>query len=267
MSTNKTTPVAVIVGASTKYQSHDDGADLPLSVRWGLGGALSQRFAKSYTVVLMARRAEELRDLAQAIEGQGGRAIAVVCDVTDNNSVQTAFAQAAGIGPIEVVVYNVAPAFPPGVTFANLPLPHEVDPAYLNMALDIGVTGCLRCVRAVIPDMLAAGKGTILLSGATLALRGGALLALWSPVKFALRSLGQSLNQAYGAKGIHVAHVVIDGLIDSPALRHQFAGQEVAFLDPAEIADAYMMLVEQPKSCWSYELQLTPQGSSLGMRL
>ena len=72
MSTNKTTPVAVIVGASTKYQSHDDGADLPLSVRWGLGGALSQRFAKSYTVVLMARRAEELSDLAQVIEGQGG---------------------------------------------------------------------------------------------------------------------------------------------------------------------------------------------------
>lgn len=260
-------PVAAIVGATSKYDQHGDPAELPPTVRWGLGGALSQRFAKDYEVVAMGRRVEELHPLVEEISRQGGRATPFACDVVDDDSVQEAFDKAKEVGDIEVLVFNVAPPYPPGVTFENLPLPHEIDPAVLQRGFDVGVTGCLRCVRAVIGPMLTAGKGAILLTGATQALRGGASFASMSPIKFGLRSLSQSLFQAYAPRGIHVAHVVIDGPIDSPALRAQLAGQDTAFLDPGDIAGAYAMLVRQPPSCWSYELQLTPSRANPGMRL
>lgn len=208
-----------------------------------------------------------MADLVKEIEDQGGHAIPMACDVTDDTAVEETFSQIADIGNIEVLIYNVAPPYQPGTNFSNLPQPHEVDPEHLQNGFDIGVTGCLRCVRAVIPPMLKAKKGSILLSGATQGFRGSATFASMSPIKFALRSFGQSLFQAYAPRGIHVAHVVIDGAIDSPGLREQFADADVAFLDPAEIAESYMMLVNQPPTCWSYELQLTPFNSALGMRL
>ncbi|MBK7665414.1 MAG: SDR family NAD(P)-dependent oxidoreductase [Sterolibacteriaceae bacterium] len=259
--------IAVIVGARSKHDKYGDSAGLSAHIRWGLGGALSLRFAQDYTVVLMGRSAEELAPVVEEVARQGGHAVPIACDVTDDLSVDQAFAQASALGRIEVMVFNVAPPFPPGVTVANLPLPHEIDPAYLQRGFDIGVTGALRCVRAVIGPMLDAGRGTILLSGATAALRGGASFAAMSPIKFGLRSLGQSLFQAYAPRGVHVAHVVIDGPIDSPGLRALFKGQEVAFLDPGELAEAYVMLANQPASCWSHELQLTPNLASIGTRL
>ena len=271
MKEQDTKPVAVIVGAGSKYtQDSDINSDtqkVPATMRWGLGGALSQRFAKDYTVVLMGRREEKMAELVTEIESQGGRAIAVACDVTDTSAVRTAFDRARLSGDIEVLVYNAAPPYPPGVTFDRMPLPHEVPVEHLQFGFDVGVTGCLRCVQEVIKPMQEAGRGTILLTGATQALRGAASFASMSPIKFALRSLGQSLFQAYAPQGIHVAHVVIDGPIDSPGIRTQLTGQDTAFLDPGEIADAYVMLANQPRSCWSYELQLTPNRGAPGMRL
>ena len=121
-----------------------------------------------------------------------------------------------------MLVFNTGSGWQPGFSYQNLPKPHQIDPNFLNSAFDVGVTGCLRCVKQVIEPMIEAKKGTILLSGATAGLRGGAKFALFAPVKFALRSLGQSMFNEYAKQGVHVAHVVIDGVIDSP-MTHSWA--------------------------------------------
>ncbi|MFK7807620.1 MAG: SDR family NAD(P)-dependent oxidoreductase, partial [Saprospiraceae bacterium] len=214
-------PVAVIFGAGSKYNNENNSANTPATIRWGLGGALSQRFAKDYTVVLMSRRPHELFDLLEEIKLQGGHAVPIACDVTKDEAVKSAFKKASKIGNIEILIYNAAPPYPPGSTFSKMPLPHEFDPNHLQRGFDVGVTGCLRCVQNIIKPMLEAGKGKILITGATQALRGAAGFSSMSPIKFALRSLSQSLFQAYASRGVHVSHVVIDGPIDSPGIRKQ----------------------------------------------
>ncbi len=235
---------------------------MPAELRWGLGGALSLRFSQDFTVVLMARNTKKLEPLIEEIHHRGGRAVAITCDVSDDESVASAFEQAKTHGHIDALVFNASP-----FKLASLPAPHHVDPTLLQQGFDVGVSGCLRCVNQVIEPMIAAGRGSILLSGATLGLRGAPAFASMSPIKFALRSLGQSMYQSYAPQGVHVGHVVLDGIIDSPGTRAQFSGNNMQFLDPRDIADAFMMLHQQPKSCWSYELQLTPNQSAPGMRL
>lgn len=262
MSTDK---VCVIVGAGSKHDKEGTATDLPVTSRWGLGGALPLRFAAGgFHVLLLARRVENCEAVAEAVRAAGGTATVVSCDVTDDASVKAAFDVAKSHGTIEVMIYNAAPGFPPGRTFGNMPAPHEIDAAYLQGAFDVGVTGCVRCVSQVVPEMLERGRGTILLSGATMALRGGAKFGALAPVKTALRSYGQSMFQEYAPKGVHVAHVVIDGVIHSPAT----LGWDIKmYQDPADLADAYFMLHEQKPSVWSYEIQLSPCLSGVGMRM
>lgn len=258
--------VAVIVGCGSKHDKDGSDTELPPTSRWGLGGALSMRFAAAgFHVVLMGRRSEVGEAVAAEVRSQGGVATPVVCDVADDASVKAGFDAAKVIGDIEVVVFNCAPGFPPGRNFSNLPKPHEVDTDYLQTGFNIGVTGCVRCVRECVPDMIERGRGSILLSGATMAMRGGANFACMSPVKFALRSLGQSMFQEYSPKGIHVAHVVIDGVIESPNTKPW--GANMMLQDPSDIADAYVALHEQKPSVWSYELQLSPCKGTVGQRL
>ena len=114
--------------------------------------------------------------------------------------------------------------------------------------------------------MLASGGGSFLVSGATMALRGGAGYACMAPLKAALRTYSQSMYNAYAKHGIHVAHVVIDGVVDSPDT-HQFASQVGQLMHPAEIAQAYVMLHQQPPTVWSHELQISTPKTNLGMRL
>merc|ERR1712216_483574 len=204
----------------------------------------------------MGRRSEIGEAVAAEVQSKGGSATCVVCDVAKDDSVREAFAMAKSVGTIEVLVFNVAPGFPPGRSFADLPVPHEVDPEYLTGGFNIGVTGCVRCVREVAPDMLERARGSILLSGATMALRGGSNFGCMAPVKAALRSLGQSMYQEYAPKGVHVAHVVIDGVIESPNTEPW--GEKVMLQDPSDLADAYIALHDQKPTVWSYELQLSP---------
>lgn len=229
-------------------------------------------------VVLLARRQAVLDAVGSAVREAGGEATTLTCDVCDDASVAAAFQEVSAIGPtIDVLVYNVAPPFQG--EFGSFPAPHEVDPALLTQGFDIGVSGCLRCVKHAVPGMLERGRGTILLSGATMAIRGGQAFACQSPVKFALRSLSQSMYQSYAPAGVHVAHVVIDGrcgctaamaatlflrcellqhctelhgavrvrssgVIDSPNT-HAW-GEKMQLMDPAAIADAYLALHNQP---------------------
>lgn len=258
--------VAVIVGCGSKHDKDGSDTELPATSRWGLGGALSLRFAVAgFHVVLMGRRSEIAEAVAAEVKAQGGQATCAVCDVANDDSVREAFNTAKDVGNIEVMVFNVAPGFPPGRNFSNLPVPHEVDPEYLTAGFNIGVTGCVRCIREVAPDMIERGRGTILLSGATMALRGGNTFACMAPVKAALRSLGQSMYREYAPKGVHVAHVIIDGVIESPNTKPW--GEKVMLQNPSDLADAFVALHDQKPTVWSYEIQLSPMKGDLGQRL
>lgn len=278
--------VAVIVGCGSKHDKDGAGTHLPPTSRYGLGGALSIRFATEggYHVVLMGRRSAILQEIANEVTRAGGTASTVVCDVANDESVATAFGTARSFGTIEVLVFNASAPLPPGTTFMTLPKPKDVEPDYLNFAINISVTGALRCVKQVLDGMIANKKGAVLLSGATMSLRGGPTFAALSPAKFALRSLGQSLYQEYAPQGVHVrtphpnanrialtqvAHVIIDGVIESPNTEPWglAAGGKVQLQDPKDIADAYIALVRQPPSCWTHELQISPQLGGIGMRL
>ncbi|KAJ8606080.1 hypothetical protein CTAYLR_005187 [Chrysophaeum taylorii] len=256
--------VAVIVGAGSKWDEDGNAKHLEPSVRFGLGGALSLRFARDYHVVLMGRRTAVLEEVAAEVRKIGGEATVVSVDVTSDESVDAAFDVAKSVGFVEVLVFNCGPPMPKGVTFATLPLPGDLDPAYLKMAYDVGLVGAARCVKRVVGPMLEAGNGNIIFSGATMSLRGGAKFSAMSPTKFALRSYAQSCFQAYAPKGIHVSHVVVDGVIDSPATR---SFNNVQHQNPADLAEAYFHLTKQPKTTWTHELQLSPNQSGIGMRL
>jgi len=259
------TKVAVVVGAGTKY-SQDGGAEMPPSSRWGLGGALSLRFAAGgFHVVLLGRRVPILEEVADAVRAEGGTATTCACDVTDDDSVKRAFDVARDVGDVEVLLFNAAPGLPEGRDFWNMPAPHEVDPAYLQTAFNIGVTGCVRCTKHVMPQMLERKRGTVLLTGATMSLRGSAKFAALSPVKFALRSLGQSMFQEYAPQGVHVGHVILDGVIESPGTLA--VGEKVTLLNPAHLADVYFDLHLQKSTTWSYEIQVSPQSGTVGTRM
>lgn len=154
----------------------------------------------------------------------------------------------------------------------------DVDPKKdLAPGLDLNVYGAVHFAQAVIPLLLAGGGGSLIFSGATAALRGGNKLSAFSPSKFALRSLSQSLAREFGPQGVHVAHTILDGLIDTPAMHKRFGkGEEgkVSFkgceecartdlgvrqrLTPESIAAAYVYLAQQPKDCWTQELDMRP---------
>jgi NAD(P)-dependent dehydrogenase (short-subunit alcohol dehydrogenase family) len=200
-----------------------------------------------------------------------GKCTTMVCDATSDAAVAAAFEKAKELGTVVCLVYNCAPGFPKDastgetVSFANLPAPHEVDPAYLNSAFDIGVTGCVRFARHFLPYFVEKKGGTFLVSGATMALRGAPKFGALAPVKSALRTYCQAMSQTYHKQNVHIAHVVIDGVVDSPNTRSWAAN--VDLICPADLAQAYIALHNQPRTVWSHEIQLTPSGDSLGMRL
>lgn len=260
--------VAVIVGCGSKHDKEGSAEHMEPTSRYGLGGALSIRFGTvgGYHVVLMGRRSNILREVADEVEKAGGTASTVVCDVAQDESVEKAFEEAKKIGKIEVLVFNASAPFPEG-GIQNLPKPKDVDPDYLNFSFNISCVGALRCCKQVLDDMISAKKGAILLSGATMSLRGSPKFAALSPSKFALRSLGQSLYQEYAPHGVHVAHVIIDGVIASPNTESWATQHNLQLQDPKDIADTYIALVNQPPTCWTHEIQISPQRGGIGMRL
>lgn len=124
-------------------------------------------------------------------------------------------------------------------------------------------TGCLGAFHAaqlVLPAMLEAGAGALIFSGATASVKGGAKFGAFAPAKFALRGLAQSLARAYGPRGVHVAHVVIDGVIWGERAAKRFGMTPEACMDPGEIAESYLALLDQKPSSWTHELDLRPAG-------
>lgn len=212
----------------------------------GLGAALAQRFAAGgYATALLSRSAAHRDPIVRGITTNGGSAAGHDCDVTDPASVAAAFAEVRKTqGDPGVLIYNAGVFVVGGLL--------ELDPARFENAWRVNCLGAFLCAREVVPAMRGAHSGTLLFTGATASLRGGARFAGLAVGKFGLRALSQSLAREWGPRGIHVANVIIDGQIGSPSR----SGEK--YLDPQAIAESYWQLHAQPRSAWTLEQDLRP---------
>jgi NAD(P)-dependent dehydrogenase (short-subunit alcohol dehydrogenase family) len=221
------------------------------------GGAIARRFACEGLVACAVRRnADKLAPLVQAIQSEGGTAHAFGCDARKEEDI---VALVAGIerdiAPLEVAVFNIGA----NVRFNVTDTTERVYRKVWEMAALAGfLTG-----REVAKAMLPRGRGTIIFTGATASLRGGAGFSAFAGAKHALRALAQSMARELGPQGIHVAHVVIDGAIDTAFIAENFPQRyalkdQGGILDPGSIAETYWQLHRQPRNAWTHELDLRP---------
>ncbi len=221
------------------------------------GGAIARRFAREgYIACVMRRSADKLAPLVQRIEAEGGQARAFGSDARDEAAVTALVAQIEReVAPIEVAVFNIGA----NVRFAVTDTTERV----YRKVWEMGALAGFLMGREVARAMLPRGRGTILFTGATASLRGGAGFAAFAGAKHALRALAQSLARELGPQGIHVAHIVIDGAIDTAFIAQNFPERyalkdRAGILDPEHIADNYWHLHAQPRSAWTHELDLRP---------
>jgi NAD(P)-dependent dehydrogenase (short-subunit alcohol dehydrogenase family) len=219
----------------------------------GNGVALSRLFAqRGYQVAMLARRAERLERWAEEIPG----ARAFACDVTDPDAVASTFSTIRReLGPVRVLVHNAAMG-----VFGEF---MDVKPAQLEAAFRVNTLSLLHCGQAAARDMLAAGEGAIVVTGNTASRRGRAAFAGFAPTKAAQRILAEAMARSLGPRGVHVAYVVIDAVIDLPWTRERYLGKpDEFFAKPADIAETVWHLAHQPRSAWSFEVDLRPFGES-----
>lgn len=224
------------------------GAALITGVGPGLGASLARRFARGGCAIgLVARQADFIEELAREISRAGGRATAVVADIGYPDQMRTAVQRVrAELGKITVLLHNASASSGEGLLGTT---PEEFQSAWRIAAL-----GGFVAARETAPDMIAAGEGAMLFTGATSSVRGGGWLA-FSSAKFALRGLVQSLARELWPQGVHVAHVVVDGVI-GPAGAVSLPNDPQ--LDPDTMAETYWQLVQQPRAAWTLELDLRP---------
>jgi NAD(P)-dependent dehydrogenase (short-subunit alcohol dehydrogenase family) len=217
----------------------------------GTGAALARRFATGgHRVAMIARSADRLSELAGTIPGARGYA----ADVGDAAAVRDAFARIRSeLGPVDTLLYNAGS----GVFAPFLDTPPELFEA----AWRVNALGLLLCAREVAPAMVEAGRGTILVTGATASLRGGVNFAAFAPAKAAQRSLAQSMARSLGSRGVHVGYVIVDGVIDIPVTRAMLSDRpDDFFLSPDAIAETFWQLAHQDRSAWTFELDVRPFG-------
>ncbi len=221
----------------------------------GLGAALARCFAESgMNVTVAARNPDRLAGLVDSLTEHGVNAAAVACDATDERSVRALFDRTKdGPGEPDVVVYN-AGAFVPGSIL-------DIEPAEFERCWRVGCFGGFLVGQAAARQMTArvdrgGSGGTIIFTGATASLRGGARFANLAVGKFGLRAVAQSMARELGPRGVHVAHVIIDGVIASERSGGPAPGD--SRLDADAIAANYLALHRQPRSAWTLELDLRP---------
>lgn len=221
------------------------------------GSAVARRFAKEgFTVCVARRTGAALRPLVDEITESGGRALAFSLDARREHQMVSFFDRVESeVGPIEVVVFNVGGN-------VRFPILETTAQKYFKVWEMCALAGFL-AGREAVRVMLPRGRGTVLFTGATASLRGGAGFAAFAGGKAALRALAQSMARELGPQGLHVAHVVVDGLIDTAFTREHFAQHVAAagpdgILNPDHIADAYWWLHRQSPDAWTFELDLRP---------
>jgi len=266
--------VAVVVGATSKWQADGrntklahgkvlDDSGLPVGIRWGIGGALAQKFAKQgFFVVLTTRAARNAAALAEAIQTQGGECMTVELDLARQETVSRAFAAIRErVGDPHVLLYNAG-----YLEGRDLPpekeLLEHVPLEIFETAQHIASRGPFLVAKEVLPAMRKRGEGSFLITNNAASLRGRKRVtgqSLYYP-RVMMRTLAQVLTEEYSEHGVHVANVIIDGLIDSPGTRALPRAQQrpEIVMNPEKIAEAFYYLHTQDKSCWTHELQLTP---------
>jgi len=221
------------------------------------GGAIARRFAREGLTACVTRRsADKLVPLVQRIQAEGGQARAFGSDAREEAQVVELVATIEReVGPLEVAVFNIGANVRFKVT--------DTTERVYRKVWEMGALSGFLMAREVAKVMLPRGRGTILFTGATASLRGGAGFSAFAGAKHALRALAQSLARELGPQGIHVAHVVIDGAIDTAFIAQNFPERyalkdRAGILDPDHIADNYWHLHQQPRSAWTHELDLRP---------
>jgi len=221
------------------------------------GGEIAKRFAREgYTACVTRRQAEKLQPLLDEIRAAGGQAHGFGSDARKEEEVaELVETIERDIGPIEAFVFNIG---------ANVPcsILEETPRKYFKIWEMACFAGFLTA-QAVARRMVARERGTILFTGATAGTRGAAGFAAFAGAKHGLRALAQSMARELGPRNVHVAHVVVDGAIDTAFIRDSFPERyalkdQDGILDPAHIADSYWFLHAQPRDAWTFELDLRP---------
>ncbi|KPU93594.1 glucose 1-dehydrogenase [Variovorax paradoxus] len=235
------------------------GAGVALIIGAGdsTGGAIARRFAAGgYTACVTRRDAQKLQPLVESIEAAGGKAVAFGSDARKEEEVIALFEQVEReVGPVEVLVFNIGANVPSSIL-------EETARKYFKI-WEMACFGGFLNGREAAKRMVERGRGTIIFTGATAALRGAANFAAFAGAKHALRALAQSMARELGPRNIHVAHVVVDGAIDTEFIRTSFPERyalksEDGILNPEHIAENYWHLHAQPRDAWTFELDLRP---------
>lgn len=215
----------------------------------GISAAFARRLARDgYRLVLASRRTDDLAELCRETG-----AIAMACDAVDPQQVAALFAEVdSRLGRLDVALYNASRRAHGAIT--------ELDPAEVQKALMMTAFGGFLVAQQAARRMVQQGAGTILLTGASASVKGYPLSSSFAMGKFALRGLAQSMARELAPKGVHVAHFVIDGGVRNIASSRVEANDAVqdSLLDPAAIAETYMQVVAQPRSAWTWEIELRP---------
>lgn len=215
------------------------------------GRAFAKRFAGGgYKVALLARRLEPLREIEAEVAGSR----AYRCDVGDPAAVASTFAAIRrDLGRVTTLLYNAGNA-----VFGSF---EQVSAEQMEDAWKVSVLGLFLCGREVTRDMRADGGGAIVVTGATASLRGGATFAAFASAKAAQRSLAESMARSLAPEGIHVAYVIVDGVIDTPRTRALLPDKADDFyLRPDDIAASVYHVAMQPRSAWTFQWDLRPFG-------
>jgi len=223
----------------------------------GVGGAISAKFAAAgHHVVVTGRTQEKIDETAIAIRNAGGKADALPCDVTSEADLDRVFRHVEEIGqPIASVIYNAG---------GNAPIPFEdITSAQFEAFWQVGFMGGFHTAKRALALLARQGSGSMLFTGASASLRGKPNFAHFSAAKGALRNLSQALAREYGPRGVHVAHIVIDGVVNGERAQSLFGAYldnlgEDGALDPDAIAEAFLMVHNQHRSAWTHELDLRP---------
>ncbi|KAK5048168.1 hypothetical protein LTR84_005838 [Exophiala bonariae] len=244
----------------------------------GIGEAVARRFAsEGFAVALLARTEDKLRDMANGINADYGERTAqyFVTDLRVEDTVIASFGKIRKeLGPVQVLVYNAGARRVNGRSILD-----TTSEEFENFT-KINLFGAFWSTKQVLPDMLAASKGTIIFTGATGSIRGNPGLSSFSPGKFGLRSLAQIITREYQAQGIHAAHILVDAPVDGKLIggwsRRKWAkegeDQKLADIDaflmqPADLAHSYWFLHTQPRSAWTHEIDVRPQKESMFSKL
>ena len=241
-------------------ESGKSGVALLVGAGDAIGAAVARRFAAGgYSVCVARRDAEKSRSVVQEIVASGGVARAVGTDVRNEEVVQALFAQVeAELGPVEVCLFNAG---------ANVKTPLiETTGRLFFRAWELACYGGFLTGREAARHMVPRGRGTILFTGATASLRGGAGFAAFAAAKFGLRGVAQSMARELAPKNIHVAHLIIDGAIDSEAIHRRLSAATGTMPDlppdslirTSSVAEAYWALHNQSRDGWTHELDIRP---------